>query len=127
MLRRTTDVWRYRRYTSRFKFVSQHPELVIVLLLQLDLGLFKLVDLVSNHLHLLNLAANLTLNLLGASVLVFKFGSQRIKEFVEASIRSRLHPTMGVRASDSVVHVGPGSSDTGGYRMDSDQIQAVVN
>jgi hypothetical protein len=108
MLRRTTNVWRYRGNTSRFKFVSQHPELVIVLLLQLDLGLFKLVDFVSNHLHLLDLAANLTLNLLRASVLVFEFGSQRIEEFVEASVRSRLHPTMGVRASDSVVHVGPG-------------------
>jgi hypothetical protein len=75
MLRRATNVRRYRRNTSHFKFVSQRPELVIILLLQLDLGLFKLVDLVSNHLHLLDLAANLTLNLLGASILVFEFGS----------------------------------------------------
>jgi hypothetical protein len=126
MLRGATNVRRYRRNTSHFKFVSQRPELVIILLLQLDLGLFKLVDLVSNHLHLLDLAANLTLNLLGASILVFEFGSQRLKKFVEASVRSR-HPTMGVRGSDSVVHVGPGSSDTRRYRMDGAQIQTAVN
>ena len=66
---------RYRRDTSHFKFMSQRPELVIILLLQLDLGLFELVDLVSDHLHLLDLAANLTLNLLGASILIFEFGS----------------------------------------------------
>lgn len=118
---------RYRRDASHFKFMSQRPELVIILLFQFNLGLFELVNLVSNHLHLLDLAANLTLNLLGASILVFEFGSQRLKEFVEASIRSRLHPTMGVRASDSVVHVGPGSSDTGRYRMGGAQIRSAVN
>lgn len=110
MLRRTTDMRGYRGNTSDFKFVPQQPELVVVLLLQLDLSLLELVDLVSNHLHLLDLVGNLALNLFGASALVIELGSKRIKELVEAGVRSRLHPTMGIGSPNCVVHGEAASS-----------------
>ena len=84
--------------------MSQQPDLVVVLLFQLDLGLLELVDLVSNHLHLTDLVANLTLNLFGTSALVFELGSEGIKKLVEAGVGSRLHSAMGVGPPDGVVH-----------------------
>ena len=92
------------RNTSHFEFVSQQPDLVVVLLLELDLSLLELVDLVSNHLHLLNLIANLTLNLLRASGLGFELGPKGIEKLVEARVRSRLHPAMGIGPPYGVVH-----------------------
>jgi hypothetical protein len=116
MLRRTTYMRCYRRDTSHFKLVSQQSELIVVLLLQLDLSLFELVDLVSNHLHLLDLVCNLALNLFGASALVFELGSQRIKKLVEAGVRGRLHPAMGVGSPNSVVHADSASIAAGRQR-----------
>ena len=94
----------HRRNTSYLKLVTQQSDLVVVLLLEFDLSLFELVDLVSNHLHLLDLVADLTLNLFRASALVFELGSERIEELVEAGVESRLHPAMGVGSPNSVVH-----------------------
>lgn len=104
MLRRTAYVGCDGRNTSHFELVSQQPDLVVVVLLQLDLSLLELVDLVSNHLHLLNLIANLTLNLFRAPGLSFELRPERIEKFVEARVRSRLHPAMGIGPPYGVVH-----------------------
>jgi hypothetical protein len=99
-----TYMRRYRRNTSHFELMSQQPDLVVVLLLQLDLRLFELIDLVSNHLQLLDLVGNLALDLLRASVLAVEFGSKRVKKLVKAVVGSWLHPAMGIGATDGVVH-----------------------
>ena len=104
MLRRTAYVGCDGWNTSYFQLVSQQPDLIVVLLLQLDLSLLELVDLVSNHLHLLNLIANLTLNLFRASGLGFELRPEGIEKLVEARVRSRLHPAMGIGAPYGVVH-----------------------
>ena len=100
---------RYCRNTSHFKLVSQQADLVIVLLLQLNLSLLELVDLVSYHLHLLDLVANLALDLFGASSLALKLRPEGVEKLIEARIRSRLHPAMGIRPPNGVVHGVPAS------------------
>jgi hypothetical protein len=99
-----TDMRCHRRNPSHFELMSQQPELVFVLLLQLDLRLFELIDLVSNHLHLLDLVGNLALDLLGASALAVEFGSKRLKKLVKAVVGSGLHPAMGIGSPNGVVH-----------------------
>jgi hypothetical protein len=99
-----TDMRCYRRNTSHFELMSQQPDLVVVILLQLDLRLLELIDLVSNHLHLLDLVGYLALDLLRASALAVEFGSERLKELVETVVGSWLHPAMGIGSPDGVVH-----------------------
>lgn len=65
----------YWRASSHFKLVSQHAYLSLILLLHLQLVLFKLVDLVSNEFHFLYLLADLSFHLFRASTLVVEFGS----------------------------------------------------
>jgi hypothetical protein len=99
-----TYMRRYCGNTSYFELMSQQPDLVVVLLLQLDLRLFELIDLVSDHLQLLDLVGDLALNLLRASALAVKFGSKRVKKLAKAVVGSWLHPAMGIGCTDGVVH-----------------------
>ena len=59
--------------------MSKSSDLVVILLLQFDLGLLELVDLVANHLHFLDLGANLAFDLIGASALVLELCSELFK------------------------------------------------
>ena len=56
--------------------MSEAANLVLIVLLNLKLVLLKLIDLVPDQLHLLNLLGDLALELLRATVLVVEFGAQ---------------------------------------------------
>lgn len=83
MLRRAWQMCLHGRTTAKFELVSQHTYLCLVILLQLQLVLFKLIDLVPDQFHLLYLLRNLGLCLLRASGLALELGSQGVKDIVQ--------------------------------------------
>lgn len=83
MLRWTWQMCLHRRTTAKLELVSQHTYLCLVILLQLQLVLFKLIDLVPDQFHLLYLLRNLRLRLLRASGLALEFGSQGVEDIVQ--------------------------------------------
>ena len=64
MLRWTTKMRLHLRTTAHFQLVSKHSNFSLIFLLHLQLILLKLVDLVTDQLHLLNLLGDLVFDLL---------------------------------------------------------------
>jgi hypothetical protein len=65
---------------SVVKFLSESLDLGIIFIFHLDLGLFQLVQLGSEHLHFLDLTAHLILVVLRASALAIEFLSHLIQK-----------------------------------------------
>lgn len=76
-----------RSAAAHVELMAQSANLVLVVLLDLQLVLFQLIDLVPNELHLLDLLGNLALKLLRAAILIVELCAQGIKDFIEAVIR----------------------------------------
>lgn len=62
--------------TSEVEFVAQSSDLLLVVLLHFKLVLLKLVDLVANELHLLDLLSSVILILLRIPILVLELSAQ---------------------------------------------------
>lgn len=95
----------HRRAASHLNFMSQQPDFVFRILLHFDRGLFELIHFVPDHLHFLDLSADLTFDLVGSSALIFELRSKLFHDLIQASIGNRLHPAVGVGATNSVVHL----------------------
>lgn len=70
--------------TTHVELVPKHSNLSLVVLLHLQLILLKLVDLIADELHLLNLLSDLILHLFGGAALIVELGSERVKDLIEA-------------------------------------------
>jgi len=69
---------RHASRTSVVEFLSESLDLGIVFIFHLDLGLFQLEQLGSDHFHFLDLTAHLILIVLRASALAVEFLSHLI-------------------------------------------------
>jgi hypothetical protein len=82
MLRRSAEMGLHLRASAHLKFMSQHADFSLVVLLHLELILFELIDFVTDKLHLLNLLGDLAFDLLRVAALIVEFRPKRIHNFV---------------------------------------------
>lgn len=89
VLRRTAHMRLHWSAPSNLQLTPQHADFSLVLLLHLQLILLKLVDLVADQLHFLDLLSDLGFHLLRSSTLILELGPQGIEEFIETWIVRR--------------------------------------
>lgn len=100
ILRLTAHVRRQAASASILQLLSQRLDLSIIFTFHLDLCLLQLKDLGPNHLHLLNLAIDLTFIVFGASALAIEFLSHLFQELVQSV--GRKTPMLGSVHDDGI-------------------------
>jgi len=64
---------------------AQHGNLLFIFLLETHLGLFHLIDLLADHLHLLHLSLDLMLVSLGLPNMRFELGPDLIEKLIQTA------------------------------------------